>query len=137
VGDRAVLDGPTCLSDLHSVWHHVEPDHGLVAVEFEFGEGVLLVEVDPGFDEVELPFGIGLTAPVPRHWPDATRESVTGTTAYRELRGLDSTWRWVLWNQRGYSDAFQIELGPAGATTTLQYLAIASKLERRVVVTTR
>jgi len=135
MGDRAVLDGPSALTGLRSVCHYeLRRPRRLVAVGLEFDEGELLVEVDPDLDEVALSFGVGLTGPVPSHWPEATRRPVTDAAGYRDLRGLDSAWRWVLWNQQGYCDAFQIELGPAGATTTLQYLAVAGALECRRVV---
>lgn len=58
---------------------------------------------------------------------------MTSAPLYMGLQGAGSTWRWLLRNQQGYTDAFQIELGDAGEETTLQYLAIASKLEVRLV----
>jgi len=70
--------------------------------------------------------------PLLRHWlsdavPTGTDQPDAG------LLGRDSAWRWVLRNQQGYQDAFQIELSTPSSTTTLQYLAMASRLYVRHV----
>jgi hypothetical protein len=86
--------------------------------------------VDPTHDEVDLSFHPS-KRPAPRRWKDATRHDAAGV--YADVMGLSSAWRWLLRNQQGYRDGFQIEFGPAESTITLQYLAIASRLELRRV----
>jgi hypothetical protein len=125
---------PGGLAGLRAVRHHEDREAGwLVAVEHLFDEGVLLVEVNPDYDDVHVsltPEGpIGLT-----YWPDTRCLDVTSTPLYAGLRGSGSTWRWLLRNQQGYTDAFQIELEPEGEPVTLQYLGIASMLKVRHVI---
>lgn len=136
--DHIAVPGPFALHHLREVRLHTSLAGGdLVAVHFGFDEGFLSVEVDPRHDEVDVSFN-ALAEPSPlRHRPDALRHDVRpdrlGAGAYRDVLGLSSTWRWLLVNQQGYRDAFQIEFGPAGAEVTLQYLALASALQPRRV----
>ena len=66
-----------------------------------------------------------------QYWLDATRQNAAGV--YADVLGLSSVWRWLLHNQQGYRDGFQIESGPAQSTITVQYLAVASRLALRRV----
>lgn len=137
VTDRTAVPGPFALQRLAEV-HHVLYDDGgwLVAVEFRFDEGYFAVEVDPDHDEVEVSFDESAPSPL-RHWDEVVRRDAADI--YADVVGLTSTWRWLLVNQQGYHDGFQIEFGPADSTVTVQYLAAASRLELRRVtaVTTR
>ncbi|MFC4044543.1 DUF6334 family protein [Dactylosporangium siamense] len=121
------------LTGLVEVVHlaHAEDPAWLVAVQFRFDQGYLHVEVDPDDDTVEVSFDPRQRPPL-RHWaPDAvptqTNQHLAG------LIGSTSAWWWVLRNQQGYEDAFQIELSTPSSTTTLQYLAMASRLHLRHV----
>lgn len=61
---------PGGLSGLRAVRHH--EDGWLVAVELQFDEGALLVEVNPDYDDVH----VSLTPDAPvalAYWPDARR----------------------------------------------------------------
>src|SRR5690349_8742518 len=119
MGEKACSDGPLILTGLEDVVHYVDPESGdLPAVEFRFAEGHLLVEVDPNLDEVELSFS-WFRPEVLTHWPEASQKSMIDAYPYLGVRGCSSAWRWVLQNQRGYADAFQIELLSEGATTTI------------------
>jgi len=124
---------PSVLTDLAEVVHlaYVDDPSWLVAVQFRFEEGYLHVEVDPDDDTVEVSFDPRRRRPL-RHW---VSDSVPAKTDqhYAGLLGMTSAWRWVLRNQQGYEDAFQIELSSPSSTTTLQYLAMASRLHLRRV----
>jgi hypothetical protein len=126
---------PGGLAGLRAVRHHEDREaEWLVAVELQFDEGVLLVEVNPDHDDVH----VSLTPPegpiALTYWPDTRCTDVTSTPPYAGLAGSGSTWRWLLRNQQGYTDAFQIELEPEGEPITLQYLGIASVLKVRHVI---
>jgi hypothetical protein len=121
---------PGGLAGLRRVSHYEE--EWLVAVGFHFEDGILLVEVDPEYDDVAIT--LTPTGPVTlAYWPDARCVDATRASLYAGLAGAGSIWRWALRNQQGYTDAFQIELVTETVTTTLQYLAIASRLEVRTV----
>jgi hypothetical protein len=127
------IPGPFALSRLAEAHHLLVTERQwLVAVQFRFDEGFLGIEVDPKHDEVDLTFDAS-RCPAPRHWKEATRHDAAGV--YADVMGLSSAWRWLLRNQQGYRDGFQIEFGPAESTITVQYLAIASRLEPRRVST--
>ena len=131
--EDVAFPGPFALSSLGDVVHatYVGDSDWLVAVQFHFEEGYLSVEVDPDDDTVDVSFD-ALWPPPLRHWStDSARH--TASASYADVLGLSSSWRWVLRNQQGYQDAFQIELGPSTSTVTLQYLAMASHLEFRRV----
>jgi hypothetical protein len=129
--DGIDIPGPFALSRLTEANHLLSAEGGwLVAVQFRFEEGYFGVEVDPGHDEVELSFDPS-SRPTLRYWRDAVRRDAAGF--YAGVLGQSSTWRWLLCNQQGYRDGFQIEFGPAQSTTTLQYLAIASRLQPRLL----
>jgi hypothetical protein len=134
MGEKASSDGPMILTELEDVVHYIDPDSGaLPAMEFRFAEGHLLVQVDPGLDEVELSF-TWFRPEMLTHWPEARPKSMIDEPPYEGLRGCSSAWRWVLQNQRGFDDGFQIELLAEGATTTIQVLAAASCLQVQLVV---
>ncbi len=104
----------------------------LVAVQFRFDEGYLQAEVNPDDDTVEVSFD-PLDRPPLRHWgPESIPRRMN--QQYPGLLGTSAAWWWVLRNQQQYQDAFQIELGPSLSTTTLQYLAMASRLHQRSVI---
>ncbi|XVU30295.1 DUF6334 family protein [Actinoplanes sp. CA-054009] len=104
----------------------------LVAIQFRFTEGFLQVEVNPADDTVEV-FLDPSHRPSLRHWAsESTSVSMNGR--YAELLGTNSAWWWLLRNQQQYEDGFQIEFGPESSTTTLQYLATASRLHLRHIV---
>ena len=129
MGEKASSDGPIILTELADVVHYIDPETGdLPAVEFRFAEGHLLVEVDPNLDEVELAF-TWFRPETLSHWPEATPKSMIDAPPYLGMQGCSSAWRWVLQNQRGYDDAFQIELLSDDATTTVQLVAAASCLQ--------
>lgn len=132
MSDGAVVPGPFALHRLAQVRHVVddEDDRWLVAVQFRFDEGFLGIEVDPDHDEVDLSFDES-GWPALRDWSDVVRRDAAD--AYADVIGLSSAWRWLLCNQQGYRDGFQIEFGPADSTITVQYLAAASRLECRRV----
>jgi Family of unknown function (DUF6334) len=91
----------------------------------------LSVEANPA-DTVEVSFD-PLKAPPLRHWvDDSTHHSAN--EYYSDVLGMTSAWRWMLRNQQGYYDAFQLELGPATSTVTFQYLVSASVLIRPTLV---
>jgi hypothetical protein len=129
MGEKAAIEGPSGLTDLQDVFYYGDPEHvGLAAAALQFAEGFLLVQVDPNLDEVELSF----TAHRPEalvHWPEASARSMIDDVVYQGVRGLNSAWRWVLRNQQGYDDGFQIELGSAADPVTIQFIAAASSLE--------
>jgi hypothetical protein len=125
-------NGPFALNRLSEIRHLVYTAGWLVAVQFGFDEGFLSVEVDPDSDEVDVRFHHPDPLPL-RHWPEAVPQPDPGGTGHPAVLGLSSTWRWLLYNQQGYRDAFQIEFGPPGAEVTLQYLALASRLVTRQV----
>jgi hypothetical protein len=105
---------------------HMDDPSWLVAVQFRFHEGYLQVEVDPDGDTVGISFD-PQQRPRPHHW--ASDSVPVRTDQYHAaLLGMDSAWRWVLRNQQGYQDGFQIELATPSSRTTLQYLAMASRL---------
>ena len=79
---------------------------------------------------MELSFAESAPSPL-RHWDEVVRRDAADI--YADVVGLSSDWRWLLVNQQGYHDAFQIEFGPADSTVTVQYLAAASRLELRRV----
>lgn len=124
---------PSVLTDLAEIVHlaHLDDPSWLVAVQFRFGEGYLQVEVDPDDDTVAVSFDPRHRPPL-RHW---AAESVPSrmNRHYADLIGRTSAWRWVLRSQQQYEDAFQIELSTPSSTTTLQYLAAASRLDVRHV----
>jgi hypothetical protein len=132
MSDGVAVPGPFALHRLAEVWHVVddEDDRWLVGVQFRFDEGFLCIEVDPDGDEVDVSFDESGRSAL-RHWDDVVRRDAAG--AYSDVLGLSSAWRWVLCNQQGYRDGFQIEFGPADSTITVQYLAAASRLECRRV----
>jgi hypothetical protein len=129
--DGIAIPGPFALHRLADV-HHVLDEDGewLVAVQFRFDEGFLAIEVDPDHDEVELSFDEAGPSAL-RHWDDVVR--LDAADVYADVLGLSSAWRWLLCNQQGYRDGFQIEFGPADSTITVQYIAAASRLEPRRV----
>jgi hypothetical protein len=89
------------------------------------------VEVNPGDDTVEITFD-RTRQPELVHWTvDTVRHDATDR--YGHVLGLSSSWRWILSNQQGYQDGFQIEFGPPQSTVTIQYLALGSRLEIRNV----
>jgi hypothetical protein len=127
------LSGPSVLTGLAEVVHlaHMDDPSWLVAVQFRFHEGYLQVEADPDDDTVEISFD-PQQRPQLHHWvSDSVPTQVD--QHYAGLLGMACAWRWVLRNQQGYEDAFQIELGTPSSTTTLQYLAMASRLHVRHV----
>jgi hypothetical protein len=131
VTDGVAVPGPFALHRLAEVHHVLDEDaEWLVAVQFRFDEGYLGIEVDPDHDEVELSFDESAPTAL-RYWDVVVRRDAAD--AYADVLGLSSAWRWLLFNQQGYRDGFQIEFGPADSTITVQYLAAASKLERRRV----
>ena len=132
MSDGVAVPGPFALHRLAEVRHVVdaEDDRWLVGVQFRFDEGFLGIEVDPDHDEVDLSFDESGWSAL-RHWDDVVRRDAAG--AYSDVLGLSSTWRWLLCNQQGYRDGFQIEFGPADSTITVQYVAAASRLECRRV----
>ncbi|MBL7252774.1 hypothetical protein JKJ07_00445 [Actinoplanes sp. LDG1-01] len=104
----------------------------LLAVQFGFAEGCLQIEVDPGTDTIEVSFDPSRPPPL-RHWGSAVMPRQMNQH-YGGLVGQDASWWWILRNQQQYEDAFQIELSTsASMTTTLQYLAMASRLYLRHV----
>ena len=120
---------PSGLTDLTEIVHVTTADDpaGLVAVQFRFEEGYLQIEVDPDDDTVEFSFD-PRQRPALHHWaPQSTPNPMN--QHYAHLLGSNSAWRWVLRNQQNHEDAFQIELSTPSATTTLQYLAMASQLQ--------
>jgi hypothetical protein len=121
------------LTDLAEIVHlaYTGDPSWLVAVQFRFNEGYLHVEVDPTNDSVDVCFD-PRTRPPLDHWGSDAVPSRT-SQRYAGLLGRKSAWRWLLRNQQGYEDAFQIELSTPSSTTTLQYLAIASRLHLRRV----
>lgn len=132
--DDGTFSEPFALSSLSEVVHvmTVSAPGWLVAVQFRFDEGYLSVEANPADDTIEVSLD-PLNSPSLRHWAtDSTAHSAN--EYYSDVLGMTSTWRWVLRNQRGYQDAFQLELGPAASTVTFQYLVSASRiLPRRVI----
>ncbi|WP_238005556.1 DUF6334 family protein [Dactylosporangium sp. AC04546] len=121
------------LTDLAEVVHlaYMDDPSWLVVVQFRFDEGYLHVEVDPDDDTVEVSFDPRQRPPL-RYWVSDSVPTQTDRH-YAGLLGMTSAWRWVLRNQQGYEDAFQIELSTPSSTTTLQYLAMASRLHLRHV----
>jgi hypothetical protein len=119
---------PPALTGLAEIVHVTDREDPawLLAVQFRFDEGYLQIEVNPDYDTVEVSFD-PLRRPPLRHWAS---ESASGPVNqhYADLLGKTSDWWWVLRNQRQYEDGFQIEFGPAASSTTLQYLAMASRL---------
>ncbi|MFC6023701.1 DUF6334 family protein [Plantactinospora solaniradicis] len=124
---------PSILTNLAEVVHVAYNDDPswLVAVQFRFDEGYLHVEVDPDDDTVEVSFD-PRQRPQLRHWMSDS-VPIQMNQYYAGLLSMTSVWRWVLRNQQGYEDAFQIELSTSSSTTTLQYLAVASRLHLRHV----
>jgi hypothetical protein len=126
-----VVPGPFALSRLAEVSHVLDDEVGwLVGVQFRFDEGFFGIEVDPDHDEVDLSFDASRPTAL-RHWDRVARRDAADV--YADVLGLSSAWRWLLYNQQGYRDGFQIEFGPAEATITVQYIAVASRLEVRRV----
>lgn len=133
MSDDVGLPGPFalhCLADVDHVLCPGEPGW-LVAVRMRFDEGFLSVEVNPEDDTVTVSFD-PLRPPPLRHWADDVL-TYPANDHYPDILGLSSTWRWTLQNQQGYQDAFQIELESPPTTVTLQYLAVASRLDSRRV----
>ncbi|GLW34690.1 DUF6334 family protein [Actinoplanes regularis] len=124
---------PSALTDLAEIVHmaYLEDPSWLVAVQFRFDQGYLQVEVDPDDDTVEVTFDPRHRPPL-CHWASESMPSQMNQR-YADLLGRDSVWWWVLRNQQQYEDAFQIELSTPSSTTTLQYLAMASRLHLRQV----
>jgi hypothetical protein len=98
-----------------------------VAYSLRFREAVLLIEVDPDTDSIVLTVGSGPELqftdgdlPVPL---DLTTEAPWAT-----VRGALAGWRWLLTNQQGFTDGFQLELVTDGGSTTFQWMAEASQL---------
>jgi hypothetical protein len=135
VSDESQLYGPAVLSHLAEVQHVMSgrsSEDWLVAAEFRFDEGYLSVEVDPSDDTVDVSFDPA-RQPTLRHWANgAVRHDAN--ERYADVLGLGSAWRWVLRNQQGYQDGFQIELGYAFLPVTFQYVAMASRLCRYNVI---
>jgi hypothetical protein len=108
----------------------------LVAIEFHFVQGFVLVQPDPDTDEVIAGFNdVAIDAEVGEvSWLDVSTSAI-----YRDVIGSDALWRWFLVNQQGYRDGFQIELEQRDAdnkttsTATFQYLVVASELYVRRV----
>jgi hypothetical protein len=124
---------PSALTDLAEIMHLTfsEDPSWLVAVQFQFSEGFLQVEVNPDDDTVDLSFDASRRPPL-RYWAlGSTSISMNGR--YANLLGSNCSWWWLLRNQQQYEDAFQIELVPTSSTTTFQYLAMASRLNLRHV----
>lgn len=143
-GDReqsSKLPGPQLLTALAKVHHHVWADGGeLVGVEFEFAEGVVLVQIELDTDEVLVSFLDELTVRCALNVSEVDevmRVDVSDRPVYQRLIGSDSCWRWSLVNQQGYQDAVQIEFRVQDATdaVSLQYLAIAGLLRVRSLTT--
>jgi hypothetical protein len=131
VTDRMAVPGPFALSRLAEAMHVVDEDGGwLVGVRFRFDEGFFGIEVDPDHDEVNLSFDESRPAAL-RLWDGVVRRDAA--EVYADILGLSSAWRWLLRNQQGYCDGFQIEFGPASSTITVQYIAAASRLDVRRV----
>lgn len=78
------------------------------AFSLRFAEGVLLIEAEPNTDTIHLSIGAG---PELRFDPDSVPvpEDVTKTEPWASLVGADVGWRWLLVNQQGYVDGFQVE----------------------------
>ena len=95
----------------------------LVAVQFRFDEGYLGIDPDPDHDAVEVSFAESAPSAL-RYWDAVVRRDAADACA--DVLALSSTWRWLLVNQQGYRDGFQIGFGPADSMITVQYLAAAA-----------
>lgn len=129
VSDASQLYGPAVLSRLADVQHVMvsgSSEDWLVAAQFRFDEGYLSVEVNPSDDTVDVSFDPA-RRPTLRNWANgAVRHDAN--ERYADALGMDSAWRWMLRNQQGFQDGFQIELGTASLPVTFQYVAMASRL---------
>ncbi|GAA0577624.1 hypothetical protein GCM10010172_73000 [Paractinoplanes ferrugineus] len=88
--------------------------------------------MNPEDDTVEVV--LDPSARPPLRYRAAESASMPMSERYAGLLGRNSAWWWLLRNQHQYEDGFQIELGAASSTTTLQYLAMASRLHLRHVI---
>jgi hypothetical protein len=92
----------------------------LVAAEFLFDDGAIVVEAVPDDDTISVHAATGALT----HWAG---ESAC-ITADHPAVGLGVRWAWSLTNHRGYADGFQLELAFERATMRLQYISEASRL---------
>jgi hypothetical protein len=107
--------------------------NSLAAVALHFDEGVLLIEVNGEFDEADMTLGRVANL---RHCEaaDCRVEDVTASSQWAALVGANSSWRWSMLNQQGYTDGAQIELtSKERLDTTFQWIAQASALAAAVV----
>jgi hypothetical protein len=101
-----------------------DPDW-LVAVEFMFENGTIVVEAVPEDDTISVHTG------ALEHWSgDAVRVAES-----HRARGCAVQRAWFLTNNRGYRDGFQISFHSGKVEMTLQFVTIASRLVEYLVET--
>jgi hypothetical protein len=99
--------------------------HALVAVALHFNEGVLVIEVDPEDDTVDIRLGSEADL---LHSPGTTESDRSFEPQWSPLLGFNCAWRWVFTNQQGYRDGAQVELSHDGQHFGFQWIAAASSL---------
>jgi hypothetical protein len=92
----------------------------LVAVEFHFELGGVVVEAVPDDDTVS----VHPAQDAPKHWAG----EATCTPSAHPAVGCQVSWAWWLTNHQGYQDGFQIEFVAGPLVVRQQFLVVASRL---------
>jgi hypothetical protein len=92
----------------------------LVAIEFVFEKGAIVVEAVPDDDTVS----VHVATDALTYWEG---ESVRVTADHAAI-GMGVRWAWSLTNQQGYVDGFQVELTSDRERVRLQFVTVASRL---------
>jgi hypothetical protein len=92
----------------------------LVAVEFVFEGGAIVVEAVPEDDTISVHSSAGAL----KHWSGAS----TRLAAAHPACGCGVRWAWSLTNHQGYADGFQIEFASDQPAPGFQFVTEASRL---------
>jgi hypothetical protein len=108
-------------------WAEREEKAMYVAYALRFREAVLLIEADPDTDSVVLSVAAGPELTVRRDELPRPIE-LTKDTAWAQCLDATAGWRWLLTNQYGYTDGFQLELVRGEESVVVQWMVWASQL---------
>ncbi|MGQ0843498.1 MAG: DUF6334 family protein [Sporichthyaceae bacterium] len=98
-----------------------------IAYMLRFAEAVLLIEVDPEFDSLEV--RVGPRPELRPSEPEPMAVDLSDTPPWSQLLGRRLGWRWAMTNQNGYFDGLQLEFEQPGApAVAVQWTAWGSEL---------
>jgi hypothetical protein len=98
-----------------------------VAYALRFREAVLLIEADPNTDSVVLSIASSPELTIRRD--ELPRPvDLTEDAGWAECLEAIAGWRWLLTNQNGYTDGFQLELIRSGESVVVQWMVWGSEL---------